>query len=159
MTLHTAMVMVRGSAAASDQTMFVPLLGARRQVRGLTAAASTAARMIAEATGEAVTDGEVEVLVVPPGAVLLPSEPTPVEVCHPPDRTWYPGTRTGWANQLGRPWRPVVRYTVGAVQWERVVAPGRWRPVRTEARSAGVAGKRPGRSRHRLRTAAVRPSS
>jgi hypothetical protein len=156
MTLHTAMVMVRGSAAVSDRTMFVPLLGARRQIRGLTAAASTAARMIAEATGEPVAAGEVEVLVVPPGAVLLPSAPTPVQVCHPPDRTWYPGSRTGWANQLGRSWRPVVCYTVGDVQWERVVAPGRWRPVRTEGRSAG---ERPRQDRHRLRPTAVRPWS
>jgi hypothetical protein len=159
MTLHTAMVMRRGSVAVSDRTLFVPLLGARRQIRGLTAAASTAAEMIAEVMGEPVTDGEVEVLVVPPGAVLLPCTPTPVQVCHPPDRTWYPGSRTAWANQLGRSWRPVVRYAVGTVQWERVVAPGRWLPVRTEGRSAGTAGGRPRHGGLRLRTAAVRPWS
>jgi hypothetical protein len=128
MPLHTALVVPRvprlprvprGTAQASQPTLFVPLIDARRQ--------------LSDATGEAVADDDVEVLIVPPGVVVLPSASTPTEVCHPQDRRWYRGATVAWANQLGRSWRPVVRYAVGTVQWERIVAAGWWRPVREDS--------------------------
>jgi hypothetical protein len=134
--LHTALVLPRVPrvpAPAPQLTLLVPLIEARRQLRALTDARPLAAALIADATGEAVTDEDVDVLIVPPGVVVLPAGPTPTEVCHPQDRRWYPGATIGWANQLGRSWRPVVRYVVGTVQWERIVAAGWWRPLRADS--------------------------
>ena len=135
MPLHTAIVIPRARAQVPQSTLVVPLTDGRSPLRLLADARSLAARMISEVTGTPVSDQDVEVLIAHPGRIWVPTVSAPVEVCHPKDGHWYRGNRTAWVNQLGRSWRPVVRYTVGSVQWERILAAGWWHPLRSEDES------------------------